>query len=177
MEPSSRRVAEGQEAGTANIIGLLLLGRGGDRGGEGWWKAQVILPSGFMIERAPPFMLYLSTQEGSPSPHSPLPQPPSPFIPSAFHPSFHTAMIYNWYSCASWELISRELRLVPIFSVGAITIRLWIISLDHCFPLLCWLGAIHLPPPPESQPLLNCLSPSLLFLLFYPHLPSPSHTS
>lgn len=122
-------------------------------------------------------MLYLSTLESSPSTHSPLPQPPSPCIPSAFHPSFHTAMIYNQYSCTSWELISRELRLVPILSVGAITIRLWIISLDHCFPLLCWLGAIHLPPPPESQPLLNCLSPSLLFLLFYPHLPSPSHTS
>lgn len=55
---------------------------------------------------------------------------------------------------------------LPILSVRAIMIRLWIISLDHCFPLLCWLGAIHLPPPPESQPLLNCLSHS-------PPLPSP----
>lgn len=36
---------------------------------------------------------------------------------------------------------------MPILSVGAITIRLWIISLDHCFPLLCWLGAIHPPSP------------------------------
>ena len=61
-----------------------------------------------------------------------------------------------------------KLRLVPIISVGAVMIRLWIISLDHCFLLLCWLGAIHLPPPLESQMLLNCLSCSLLFFLLYP---------
>lgn len=54
-------------------------------------------------------------------------------------------------------------------------IRLWIISLNHCFPLLHWLGAIHLPPPPESQTLVNCLSCSLLFFLFYP-LPSQTQS-
>lgn len=63
---------------------------------------------------------------------------------ASIHPSFHTTMIYNWCSCA-WELISREPGLAPILSVEAITIKSWIISLDHCFPLLCWLGAIHLP--------------------------------
>lgn len=52
-------------------------------------------------------------------------------------------------------------------------IRLWIISLDYCFLLLHWLDAIHLPPPPESQPLLNCLSPSVLFPLLPPTLPAP----
>lgn len=51
---------------------------------------------------------------------------------------------------------------MPILSVRAITIRLWIISLDHCFRLLCWLGAIHLPPPSKAQALLNCLSHCLL---------------
>lgn len=66
-----------------------------------------------------------------------------------------------------------KLRLVPIISVGVVMIRLWIISLDHYFPLLCWLGAIHLPPPLESQMLLNCLSCSLLFFLFYPPLSQP----
>lgn len=122
-------------------------------GGTG---AHIILPSGFMIEP----QRQKSTPESTDSTHSPLPQPP--FVPSVFHPFFHTTMIYNQYSCGSWELISKELCLVPILSVGAITIRLWIISLDHCFLLLCWLGAIHLPPPPKSQPLLNCLSHSLL---------------
>lgn len=59
-------------------------------------------------------------------------------------------------------------HLVPILSVGAITISLWIISLDCCFPPLCWLGVIHLPIPRESQLLLNCLSPSLHFPVFSP---------
>lgn len=67
-----------------------------------------------------------------------------------------------------------KLRLVPIISVGAIMIRLWIISLDHYFPLLCWLGAIHLPPPLESQMLLNCLSCTLSLLsLLPPTFPAP----
>lgn len=59
-------------------------------------------------------------------------------------------------------------------SVGAVMIRLWIISLDHYFPLLCWLGAIHLPPPLESQMLLNCLSCTLSLLsLLPPTFPDP----
>lgn len=67
-----------------------------------------------------------------------------------------------------------KLRLVPIISVGAVMIRLWIISLDHYFPLLCWLGAIHLPPPLESQMLLNCLSCTLSLLsLLPPTFPDP----
>lgn len=63
-----------------------------------------------------------------------------------------------------------KLRLVPIISVGAVMIRLWIISLDHCFPLLRWLGAIHLPPssgvtdavklPLLFTPLLSLLPPT-----------------
>lgn len=73
---------------------------------------------------------------------------------------------------------------MPILSVGAITIALWILSLDQCFPLLCWLCAIH---PPSFRvtaigklqilftPLLSVLPPPplphsqliILMVLFY----------
>lgn len=71
-----------------------------------------------------------------------------------------------------------KLRLVPIISVGAVMIRLWIISLDHCFPLLHWLGAIHLPP---SSGVTDAVKLPLLFTsllsLLPPHLPRARHMS
>lgn len=64
-----------------------------------------------------------------------------------------------------------KLRLVPIISVRAVMIRLWIISLDHCFLLLCWLGAIHLPP---SSGVTNAVKLPLLFTpLLPPTFPDP----
>lgn len=146
MEPSSRGVAQGQEAGTAtSLVCFCWVGVGhASFCLQGlWWKE---------------FPLHALSIHPRKSPHSPLQQPPSlipqclPSIPPYGHDLQLVLMCFL-------GIDFHELRLVPILSVGAITIRLWIISLDHCFPVLCWLGAIHLPPPPESQPLLNCPVP------------------
>lgn len=67
-----------------------------------------------------------------------------------------------------------KLRLVPIISVGAVMIRLWIISLDHCFPLLHWLGAIHLPP---SSGVTDAVKLPLLFTSLLSLLPPPPSQS
>lgn len=55
--------------------------------------------------------------------------------------------------------------------VGAVMIRLWIICLDHCFPLLCWLGAIHLPPSSGGT---DAVKLPLQFTSLLPFLPPPT---
>lgn len=163
MEPSSRGVAEGQEAGTAtSLVCFCWVGVG----------HKSFCLQGLWSKEFPLHALSIHTRK----------IPLYPFSSSATTFSFHPQCLPSILPYRhDLQLVLmcflgidfHELRLVPILSVGAITIRLWIISLDHCFPLLCWLGAIHLPRPPESQPLLNCLSLSLLFPLFYPPPPQP----
>lgn len=142
------------------IIGLLLLGRGGH--------------NSFCLEAY--------------DPQPPTTPPPSylylPRTAPSLHPFFASAAIlYFCRQCLPFILPYHrdlqlvlmcfqgidfhKLRLVPIISVGAVMIRLWIISLDHCFQLLRWLGAIHLTRPPLTDAV-------KLPLLLPPLLPPPT---
>lgn len=126
MEPSSRGVAEGQEPETAtSLVCSCWVGVG----------HEAFCLHSFSDWKCSPFMLYLSTVESTPATHSPILQTIFSFHPLCL-PFHHDSQLVLMH------FLGIDL---PILSVRAITIRLWIISLDHCFPLLCWLGAIRPP--------------------------------
>lgn len=72
--------------------------------------------------------------------------PSSPHSPSSLSPPPPAILSLGLLQVLSPELISQGRHLVLLrAAVRALTIRLWIISLENCFPLPRTLRLIHLP--------------------------------